>query len=198
MFYTVYKIINKVNGKFYIGCHKTEVLDDGYMGSGKILKRAIKKHGLENFVKEILHVYGSAEEMFAKEKELVYVSEETYNLKQGGSGGFDHLTDVKYKKFAAQAAKRARANDPEKMRKHVENARRALDIINSSPEIREKNRLAVIESNKRRIGTKHTQDTLQKMSASHKGRVPWNKGIPRSEADKEKISQGMRKYITGL
>lgn len=95
MYYAVYKITNKINGKFYIGTHKTLNLNDSYMGSGKYLKAAQEKHGLENFTKEILFVYDNPEEMYAKEAEIVnedFLTEEnTYNLKVGGLGGWDYI-----------------------------------------------------------------------------------------------------------
>ena len=91
MFYTVYKTTNTVNGKYYIGMHQTNDLNDSYLGSGKILKQAIKKYGAENFSKEILYVFDNEQEMRDKEKELVVISEDTYNLCDGGKGGFGYL-----------------------------------------------------------------------------------------------------------
>lgn len=49
----VYKWTNKTNGKWYIGSHKGTP-DDGYVSSSKVFAAAIKKHGKENFEREIL------------------------------------------------------------------------------------------------------------------------------------------------
>lgn len=99
MKYTIYKITNQINGKIYIGKHQTNNLDDGYMGSGKYLKYAQQKYGLENFIKEILHIFDSEEEMNAKEKELVTedfcLREDTYNICVGGLGGWGYINNNK-------------------------------------------------------------------------------------------------------
>lgn len=51
----IYKITNLVNGKVYIGQHKDySKIVDNYLGSGSIIKSAIKKYGKENFEKKIL------------------------------------------------------------------------------------------------------------------------------------------------
>ena len=95
MHYTIYKITNRVTNKIYIGKHQTKDLKDGYMGSGKMIIRAIKKHGIENFQKEIIFNFTSEEEMNAKEAELVTeefcLREDTYNLCPGGKGGWGYV-----------------------------------------------------------------------------------------------------------
>lgn len=97
MHFYVYKITNKINNKVYIGAHKTSNLNDNYMGSGKIIKRAIQKHGLENFDKQILKFFESQKEMFDYEKLIVNEdfinSKNTYNVKLGGLGGWDFVNE---------------------------------------------------------------------------------------------------------
>lgn len=91
MHYLIYKISNNINGKTYIGCHKTKNINDGYMGSGVAIKQAYEKYGIENFTKEILFDCSSAEEMFEKEEQLVEIGPHSYNLMEGGHGGFSHI-----------------------------------------------------------------------------------------------------------
>jgi len=88
MVYTVYKITNKINGKFYIGQHTTNNINDDYMGSGKLIQRAQSKYGTENFSKEIL--FRAVSQDIAFMVESWFVDEELlknplcYNLKLGG------------------------------------------------------------------------------------------------------------------
>lgn len=94
MYYTVYKTTNLLNGKFYIGKHQTKDLDDDYFGSGELLKRAIKKHGKENFKKEILELHETEEAMNAAERRLVIVGPKSYNLNKGGHGNWHAANQV--------------------------------------------------------------------------------------------------------
>lgn len=94
MYFTIYKITNNINGKYYIGKHQTKNIDDEYMGSGKLIQSAIKKYGIENFTKEILHICKTEEEMNLLEKKLVVISENTYNLCEGGKGGFSYIRNL--------------------------------------------------------------------------------------------------------
>lgn len=113
MYYAIYKITNKIDGKIYIGSHKTKNLEDSYMGSGKYLKHAIAKYGVENFDKTILHVYDNPGDMYAKESEIVnedfIAFENTYNIKVGGYGGWDFVNDNGLYGFSdTELAKRGR------------------------------------------------------------------------------------------
>ena len=83
-----YKITNTINNKIYYGIHSTNDLDDGYMGSGRALIRAFKKYGKENFIKEIIRLFDSREELADYEKEQVnaeFIKEDNnYNISIGG------------------------------------------------------------------------------------------------------------------
>lgn len=91
MFYTIYKTTNTLNGKYYIGKHQTLNPNDDYLGSGKRLRYAIKKYGRENFIKSVLFIFDNEADMNAKEKELVVLAEDSYNLCEGGHGGFGYI-----------------------------------------------------------------------------------------------------------
>jgi group I intron endonuclease len=106
MYYTVYKVTNIINNKFYIGKHQTNNINDSYMGSGRAIKSAINVYGRANFIKEMLFIFNNEDDMNAKEKEIIteeFVNNpDTYNLGVGGEGGphfrgKKHSTETKRK-----------------------------------------------------------------------------------------------------
>lgn len=94
----VYKTTNIVTNKFYYGVHSTDNLDDGYMGSGSVLKKSIKKYGKENFTKEIIADYPTRKEASNHEASIVTLDlielKECYNLKTGGDNEYTHYQSV--------------------------------------------------------------------------------------------------------
>lgn len=99
MFYIIYKTINLVNNKFYIGKHR-QTIDpnqfDGYYGSGSQIINAVKKYGKDNFVRETLFVFENETECLLKEEETVAPhlgKPYCYNMRSGGIGGFEHINN---------------------------------------------------------------------------------------------------------
>lgn len=94
MYGYIYKTTNVLNGNFYVGKHKYDLphIDPDYYGSGKIIRNAIQKYGIEFFVCEILEWCDSAEELNQKErfwiKQMRLSSKgQCYNIANGGDGG---------------------------------------------------------------------------------------------------------------
>lgn len=90
-YHYIYKTTCLITNKFYVGMHSTDNLEDGYLGSGKILRYSLKKHGAENHKREILELLPSREALKLREAELVNDSllsnSLCMNLKYGGEGG---------------------------------------------------------------------------------------------------------------
>lgn len=88
----IYITTNMINGKRYIGQRKFSKGWKSYLGSGKILKQAIEKDGRENFIRDIISIAYSKEELDRLEYELIEIynanfDRNFYNLKIGGEGG---------------------------------------------------------------------------------------------------------------
>jgi group I intron endonuclease len=167
IYYIVYETRNNVNGMTYIGCHATNNLNDGYLGSGKHLVRAIKKYGKENFTRNILHSLDNPQTMFEIETLLVteeYVTNKnTYNLVVGGFGGFKIQNIEEWKQKLKESSSKRLNKQP------------ALGLTHS-----EETKLKMSKANKGRpawnkglpgtwIGKSHTVESKEKISNNRKG-----------------------------
>jgi GIY-YIG catalytic domain len=183
MFYYLYEIKNLINGKIYVGVHKTADTNDGYMGSGKVIKQAIEKHGVENFRKTILEMFDDSAKMYAREKEIVTESfiarDDTYNLRIGGHGGFDYIIENGLHRSIHYRGKRLTEEHVEKRRAtmkakydsgeldHVKEASRDRAVRNNpmhDPIVVEKVRMSLTGKQKT---SEHKRQTSAAMLAFH-------------------------------
>jgi hypothetical protein len=93
----IYKTTYKNSGKYYVGMHSTDNLNDGYIGSGKIIRYAIKRYGKDNFIFEIIEFLPDRKSLIQREIEIVnkelLSDTNCVNIVEGGSGGIKWQTD---------------------------------------------------------------------------------------------------------
>ena len=164
-FYTIYMITHAESGKIYIGKHKTDDLDDSYLGSGKILRRAISKYGKDSFSKEILFVFDNPEDMNCKEAELVTeefcARSDTYNLCPGGKGGWGYVNKAGKNLYGSNASNFANAGI--KGRKRIEELKKDPDWVkNTSLKISR-----ALKGKQIWLGKAHTEDTKKKIGLAN-------------------------------
>ena len=155
-YHILYKTVNLLTGRYYIGMHSTNNLEDGYVGSGRRLWYEMRKYGRENFKFEILEFFNSREELALREKELVSLQEVTkeqcMNLKVGGIGGFPPN---------AKDAFREKLKNPEYRKEFARKSRSSETLKRLHQEGRIKYDTFT--------GKKHKPETIQKMKDIKKG-----------------------------
>ena len=173
-YHFVYQTTNTVNGKLYVGKRSTDVLDDGYLGSGKLLKHAIAKYGRPQFTRTILHMCETETLAYLCEKSIVtqeFVDrEDTYNLKLGGdlNGGLSG--------FHMPQTHRDRIGNSNRGRKFSSERRLRMSIgqtgkkQNMSHE-RKQQLVDQMTGNTIAKGLVQSEETKQKRSASMKGKA---------------------------
>jgi len=164
MFHYLYKITNNINGKIYVGVHSTEDMNDGYMGSGDLILKAIDKYGVDNLNKDILFQFDDRESAFMCESEIVddeFVRrKDTYNLNVGGNAPPSARGRTPWNKGSVM---------PDGVKNKISESVKGV--------------------NNHFYGKSHTDESRRKMSDSHKGEIPWNRGIPHSEESRKKMSE---------
>lgn len=169
--FIVYKTTNLINSKIYIGVHKVVTPDDTYLGSGKLIKKAIKKYGKNNFKRETLYTYSTLDEALLKENEIVNEefinSSNTYNMALGGGCGGKH-NGFTFK---------GKTHTPE---------------VRAKLALKAKNQ--VFSEDTREKISKHSSEHKGRKKSISKALT----GLKKSENHKKKISESLKKYNENL
>ena len=164
-YHFIYKTTNLLSGKYYIGMHSTNDLNDGYMGSGKRLRYSINKYGKENHKVEIVEFFEDRKKLKKKKKEIVNLNEiakeECMNLMTGGEGGL--VSKKHHRKMMIGLKKWLNG-------KWQEKEFREKNIKLSAERMRQHHRDGKIKYDTF-TGKNHTKESKEKMSKKAKARI---------------------------
>lgn len=178
MSHYVYEVTNNLNGMVYIGARAVEKrlpTSKGYLGSGKLIKKAVADIGRENFTKKVLCIT-SEEHAYWLESKIVneefVAREDTYNIKTGGKGG--GTKGIKLKPLS-------------------ESAKQNLREKNLGKKLTKETRIKISESNKG-IARPKDAEYRRKISDGLKGNTN-RRGKKTSDSAKEKIREARAKQV---
>jgi hypothetical protein len=161
----IYKTTNLLTGRYYIGMHSTDDLEDGYLGSGKRLRYSIRKYGEQNHQREILEFIDTREELKFREKEIVSLDEiakeNCMNLVVGGEGGFSSEQQRENAKKSNERQKELSKN-PKWVKKR---SKKMTESLNKQYEKGDREKVYFHDWN----GNNHSEESKKKMSLSKKG-----------------------------
>lgn len=200
----IYKITNELNGKIYIGQHKACQFDDRYWGSGKLIKYAIKKYGVENFSREILCWCANRNDLNTKEMELIEQYSATdsstgYNIAPGGNVinkgplSLEHrrkISEANLGKEISEYAKKC-ISESNRRREVSEETRAKLSKVSMGRKLTDETKCKL---RKAKLGVKLnlSEEQRQKIVDRLTGENNPNYGKPRSEETKRKISEAKK------
>lgn len=158
----IYITENLINGNKYIGKHKHNKNNKYYLGSGKLLKLAIKKYGKKSFKLSILEYCSSPEELNEKEQYWINYYNAVkdpnfYNITPGGDAIFYNYAPIeeqlRVRKVVSEKLK-SRVVSEETKKKHY------IAYQNQPEEYKESLKLKLLSVNKGRKSTKSQLLTL--------------------------------------
>ena len=200
--YYIYLIVNKINGKTYVGQRKSskEWYNDSYMGSGIRLGLAKKKYGIENFEKFLVQYCYSKEETDKAEKfwiaEYRSRGKAEYNIANGGDGGYTGPCSEETRRKRSKSMKgknKGKKMSEEAIKKMSESLKGHTPWNKGKTGIFSESALQKIGEAHKGIeppnkGKHHTEEAKRKMSEAHKGKPAHNKGKHHTEEAKIKMS----------
>lgn len=197
MYGYIYKTTCLVNNTIYVGQKKsTKFLGQKYLGSGKILKLAIKKYGKENFLVELLEECDTFDKLNESEKFWIKEldarnSKIGYNISEGGQGtcGVDPgYHDGMLGKHQSEHQKEVARNNGPAISVGL---LKVSDKLSRSAKARTKNRV----TNNNQIGI--NKDGISKMVKANELDSyisdGWALGIPKSEEAKSNLKDNYAK-----
>jgi len=176
MFYFIYETTNLINGKKYRGFHQTENLDDGYLGSGIGIMRAVRKYGRSNFTREVLEFCNSFEDLLIREffyVDAVWVSrDDTYNMRTGGLGGSKHSTESRALMCKVQQEFWAGRECPQYIKDKISKSKLGQKIKNTNHWSKTDKRDVVVASIKlKNSGNIVSEETKNKLRLANFGKI---------------------------